>query len=92
MLGTLPTSEHSRLAPLAKQIVTFLENKDTQALVLMMPPAKREGAKAALQPGSDAYKDLFGRHDGVWHYGSIQKLEASAFAAWGEAASGAALL
>ena len=64
--STLPNTELGRLEPLAKKVLTFYQNKDVDALVLVAEPLKRDAMKKALKPGEASYESLFGASSWRW--------------------------
>lgn len=67
--STLPQTDGGRLKPLAIKVLTFCQNQDIEALVMMVADSDRDEMKKSLQPGQSAHERLFGK-DG-WRHKAI---------------------
>ena len=64
--STLPKTDPERLTALTKKVLTFCQNKDVEALVLMVPERERESAKKSFAPGEANYESYFGASSWRW--------------------------
>lgn len=98
--STLPTTDLGRLEPMATKVLTFCQNEDAEALVLMMAPSERDAAKVSFQPGGKEHEAYFAKDawrrkaveswdDGI---GSIRIDGEEARAKFGEVESDAAVV